>query len=460
MNGDAGAPACALPGSPLDRAKAGLDACVHCGFCLQACPTYLALDDENDSPRGRLLLMRELLNGGLTPDDPSLNTHIDRCLGCRGCETACPSGVPYGHLLEATRATIAEAKRLPFIGRAVLYVFARPWLLAPALGAARLFRATRLPALLARVPGRIGAAMAMLASSADRLGAAPYSARSSGERGSIAILRGCVMRHLFTHTNRATQRTLAVNGYRPIDAPHQGCCGALHAHAGDVVEARRLARRNIAAFEQSGADWIVVNAAGCGAMMKEYGHLLADDAEWVERALAVATRVRDVSELLAVAGPVKGAPLAGRVTYDAPCHLLHAQRVVAPPLAVLAAIPGLKVTPLTEADQCCGGAGIYNLLEPETSALVLGRKIAHIREAFEIAPDGSQRPTTGDDARGSESRSSLDRQSGNGDGDAWVATGNPGCHMQIGAGMRIAGIPIRVTHPVELLDASYAARRP
>ena len=456
MNADGALPACALPGSPLDRAKAGLDACVHCGFCLQACPTYLALDDENDSPRGRLLLMRELLNGGLTPEDPSLNTHIDRCLGCRACETACPSGVPYGHLLEATRATIADAKRVPFVGRAVLFVFARSWLLAPVLGAARMLRATGLPALLARVPGKIGAAMAMLASSGDRPKPVPYSVRSSGERGTIAVLQGCVMRHLFTGTNRATARTLAVNGYRPVETPGQGCCGALHAHAGDLDQARRLARRNIEAFERSDPDYIVLNAAGCGAMMKEYGHLFADEPAWLERALAVAARVRDVSELLAAAGPARGGPLPARVTYDAPCHLMHAQRVVSPPLAVLAAIPGLTLTPLTEADQCCGGAGIYNLLEPETSALVLGRKLAHIREAFEIAADGSRRvrpaPANGQVAENSNdaSRAALD---------AWVATGNPGCHMQIGAGLRVAGIPIRVTHPVELLDASYAAQR-
>ena len=460
MNADGMVAPCALPGSPLDRAKAGLDACVHCGFCLQACPTYLALDDENDSPRGRLLLMRELLNGGLTPDDPSLNTHIDRCLGCRACETACPSGVPYGHLLEATRATIADAHRLPLVGRAVLFVFARARLLAFVLGAARLLRATRLPEILSRLPGQAGAAMAMLASSGDRLAPRAYTARGIGDRGTVAILRGCVMRHLFAHTNHSTERTLTVNGYRPRETEGQGCCGALHAHAGDLDAARKLARRNIAAFERSGTDFIVVNAAGCGAMMKEYGHLLADDPEWVARARAVATRVRDVSELLAAAGPATGAPLAARVTYDAPCHLLHAQRVVSPPLAVLAAIPGLDLVPLTESDQCCGGAGIYNLLEPETSGLVLGRKIAHIREAFEIASDGS--PEKPDGGNGGPRRRSNVRtnEAGGTRREAWLATGNPGCHMQIGAGMRVARIPIRVTHPVDLLDASYAARRP
>src|SRR5688572_30945748 len=178
--------------SPLARAAAGLDACVHCGFCLNACPTYLALEDENDSPRGRIVLMRAMLDGDILPTDVEANTHIDRCLGCRACETACPSGVPYGHLLEATRATIADAKRLPLIGRAVLFVFARAPLLALVLGAARLLRATGLPSVLARVPGQAGAAMAMLASSGDRPRPQEYTARGTGQRGTFAILRGCV----------------------------------------------------------------------------------------------------------------------------------------------------------------------------------------------------------------------------------------------------------------------------
>ena len=431
-----GGPACAIPDSPLAHARAGLDACVHCGFCLQACPTYLTLDDENDSPRGRLVLMRETLEGRMAPDDPSLQTHIDRCLGCRACETACPSGVPYGHLLEATRATMAEYRPLPMIARMLLFVFERPALLAIVLTAARVLRATRLSALLARLPGRIGFSMAMLASTLDGPRVAPYTVRSAGDRGTVAILQGCVMRHLFAATNRATARTLAVNGYAEREASSQRCCGALHAHAGDMNGARRLARENIAAFERAGADFIAVNAAGCGSMMKEYTALFEGDAEWMERARAVSSRVRDVSELLAAAGPVAGGSLPGRVTYDAPCHLLHAQRVMSPPLAVLAAIPGLEVVPLRDADQCCGGAGIYNLLEPVTSGLVLDRKVARIDGAVGSAPGEA----TGDPA--------------------WIATGNPGCLMQIGAGVRIARVPGRVTHPVDLLDASYAARRP
>lgn len=415
---------CAIPGTPLAQATPGLDTCVHCGFCLQACPTYLALHDENDSPRGRIVLMRALVEGDLALDDPTVQTHIDRCLGCRGCESACPSGVPYGQLLEATRATLAARRPLPLVARLVLGTFARPWALAIALAMGRLARATGIARLLSRTKGRLGFAFAMLQSTEVPVERAPYAARGDGSRGRVALLRGCVMEGLFAGTNRATERVLTVNDYRVVAAPGEGCCGALHAHAGDVATARELARRNIAAFERAGADIVAVNAAGCGAMMKEYGHLLHDDPAWRERAEGMASRVRDVSELLAAAGPRPGAPLPLHVTYDAPCHLQHAQRVTEPPLAVLRAIPGLQLTPLVDADQCCGSAGIYNLVEPDTSDVVLAPKLAHI---------GATRA-------------------------ALVATGNPGCLMQIGAGLARAGSAPRAVHPVDLLDASYARR--
>jgi glycolate oxidase iron-sulfur subunit len=230
------------------------------------------------------------------------------------------------------------------------------------------------------------------------------------------------MHGLYNETNRATARTLRANDYAIVDAAGQRCCGALHAHAGDLEGARRLARINIAAFEQARADFIAVNAAGCGAMMKEYGHLLTDDPEWADRAAAISAKVRDATELLAVAGPAPGAPLPVRVTYDAPCHLLHAQRVVQPPLKVLSAIPGLDIIPLTDADQCCGAAGIYNLLEPEVSSRVLEPKLVNIQ-------------ATGAD---------------------FVTTGNPGCQMQIGAGMLRARVGRGTVHPIDLLDASYS----
>ena len=408
-------------GTPLETAASGLDLCVHCGFCLQACPTYLVLDDENDSPRGRLMLMRGAVEGEIPFDDPALTTHIDRCLGCRACETACPSGVPYGHLLEATRATIAIRRPLGFVEKALLATMASPILRAIIFAPARLLRVLRLTSVLSRLPGRAGFAFAMLESTRPSLASHDQPAAPAQSTGSVATLDGCVMSSLFSHTNQATRRVLARNDYTLREAPGQQCCGALHAHAGDDERARELARRNIAAFERSGADFIAVNAAGCGAMMKDYGHLMRDDAAWSERAERLSTRVRDVSELLAAAGPKPGGRLPLRVTYDAPCHLHHAQRVANAPLDVLRVIPGLELVPLADFDRCCGGAGIYNLVEPETSAQVLDPKIANIK-------------TTGA---------------------VMVATGNPGCHMQIGAGLIRAGSPVRCIHPVELLDRSY-----
>jgi glycolate oxidase iron-sulfur subunit len=414
---------CAHPGTPLADVRAGIDACVHCGFCLQACPTYLTLDDENDSPRGRIVLMRSAYEGTLSLDDPSLRRHIDQCLGCRGCETACPSGVPYGELLEATRATVAQRHRPPFIARLVLGVFRRTVLLRVVLFGAKVMRRVGIADALAALPGRAGFAMAMLASTRRRFRGGNYQASAhQADRGSAVLLRGCVMDGLFAETNRATERTLRVNGYAVERAPSPRCCGALHAHAGDLDGARELARASIEAFEKTPSDFIVTNAAGCGAMMKEYGHLLAKDVDWAERAEKVAARVRDVSELLAAAGPRTAGPLHVRVTYDAPCHLVHAQRVAAPPLQVLQAIEGLELVPIAGADQCCGSAGIYNLLEPAVSAKVLDPKLNEILFA----------------------------------GPEVVTTGNPGCLMQIGAGLHQVGRGIRAVHPVDLLDEAYS----
>lgn len=428
-----GAGACALPGTPLALASKGLDACVHCGFCLQACPTYVNLEDENDSPRGRLVLMRRMLEGDIPLDDPTAGQHIDRCLGCRACETSCPSGVPYGDLLEATRATMAPARGVPFVARTVLALFKHARLLRLALLAARAFRTTRLPHVLATMlPPRLGFPMAMIASTAPARWRStpppapmPRATAALPTHTTATCLTGCVMSGLFSHVNAATERVLTHNGFTMRHTARQGCCGALHAHAGDLDGARALARINIAAFEQTGADVIAVNSAGCGAMLKQYGHLLHDDPAWADRAARISARARDISELLATVGPVAGtAPVALRVTHDPPCHQMHAQRIVSPPLAVLGAIPGLTLIALEDADQCCGSAGIYNLVEPDTSDAVLAPKLARIAES----------------------------------GADWVATGNPGCMMQIGAGLLRSGSSVRVVHPIELLDASYAPR--
>ena len=415
---------CALPGTPLAQAESGIDACVHCGFCLQACPTYLALEDENDSPRGRIVLMRGLLDGTVELTDPVVQQHMDRCLGCRGCETACPSGVPYGQLLEATRATMRRVTAPPLIARLILRVFASPLLLQGALAGGRLIRVLRVPPLLARLPGRIGAGMAMLASTRPVLTPRPYVTHARATRGHVTLLRGCVMQGLQTATNDATVRTLSVNGYAVVETRAQGCCGALHAHAGDLETARALAKANIVAFEATPDAMIAVNAAGCGAMLKEYAHLLHEEPAWHARAAAVGARTRDATELLAAAGP-KPAALAAplRITYDAPCHLQHAQRLTAPPLAVMRAIGNLTHIPLDDSDQCCGSAGIYNLIEPTVSDAVLAPKLKNIAATAASV----------------------------------VVTGNPGCLMQIGAGLLRSGSSVRVVHPIDLLDAAYAA---
>jgi glycolate oxidase iron-sulfur subunit len=288
----------------------------------------------------------------------------------------------------------------------------------------RVARATGISRVLEKLPGRLGFSMAMLSSTRREARSPKPAPPSNGSRGNVALLTGCVMEGLFAGTNRATERVLLANDYALTTAPKQRCCGALHAHAGDADAARRLAKTNIAAFESDDIEFICVNAAGCGAMMREYAHLLADDPQWHDRAVNVSAKVRDVSELLSAAGPARGAPIERRVAYDAPCHLIHAQRVTRQPLDVLHAIPDLEMTPLAESDVCCGSAGIYNLIEPETSNGVLDRKLANIASAN---PE-------------------------------LIATGNPGCMMQIGAGLIRSGSPTRVVHPVELLDESYARR--
>ena len=312
----------------------------------------------------------------------------------------------------------------PPVARLILFVFARQALLRLAMLGGRIARASRLSWLLSRVPGRLGFAMAMLESTRPALKRRRYEARGDGARGTATLLTGCVMEGLFAGTNRATERTLTANGYAVVPTAGQRCCGALHAHAGDDETARQLARANIAVFERSGADFIAVNAAGCGATMKDYAQLLSADPAWHARAVALSATVRDVSELLAEAGPRPGGAMAMTVTYDAPCHLLHAQRIASPPLTVLGAVPGLELVPLEGSEHCCGSAGIYNLIEPEVSDRVLAPKLAHIAAT----------------------------------GAPLVATGNPGCLMQIGAGLHLARMRCRAVHPVDLLDASYAVQ--
>jgi len=392
---------------------AGLDACVHCGFCLQACPTFLATGDEADSPRGRIELMRSLERGDLAPTDAALALHIDRCLGCRACEPVCPSGVHYGHGLETARERIADARGVPWLARAALWALTSPGVSTVMYLLARLLRSTGLPRLFAGW-GRFRFAMGMLAATTPKSG--NRRQRTATDRGrplpssAVLLFRGCVMDGLFSHVHDATVRTLSVNGYDVREVAGQVCCGALHAHAGLGDAARELARANMAAFGE-GDEPIVVNSAGCGAFMKEYGG-------------SFSARVRDVTELLAAnGGPVPGGPLDLQVAYDPPCHLLHAQRISQPPERLFAAIPLLHLVTVSGANDCCGSAGLFTLIEPEMSRAVLQPKLEALSA---VAPQV-------------------------------VATGNPGCAMQIGAGLAARGIRAQVRHPVELLDASYRA---
>jgi len=416
--------------------------CVHCGFCLPACPTYNRLGDEADSPRGRLHLMKAVVDGRLDPASEAFGIHIDRCLGCRACEPVCPSGVEYGTLLELARETISEHRRPGILTRALLWIFSSPLRRALFFAQSRMMRGLGMASLGARITPAVGPfktvrlALAMLASTAGwgglrALGRSPGAARDTpagaptlvpaGSRGRLGVLIGCVQEGLFSRLNRATLRTLEANGYEVVPVAGQDCCGALHAHGGDLEQARALARANIAAFESGGIDRVAVNTAGCGAAMKDYGVLLEHDMEMAERARSFAAKVMDVTELLSEAGPVPGAEIACTVAYDHPCHLLHAQRVEQAPLDVLSAIPGAEVRIVEKADECCGGAGIYAITHAELGGEIGRDKVAAVRAC-------------GADA---------------------VATPNPGCMMQIGAGLRLEGAPEGVLHPVELLDESY-----
>jgi len=412
---------------------AGLDPCVHCGFCLPACPTYEATLDESDSPRGRIVLMRALLHGDAAATDAALTLHLDRCLDCRACEGVCPSGVSYGPAIEAARARIAAERPLTAFVAAGLWILARPARQRLLWWASRVARASGLPAALARGAGPsappLAQLLAMLAATRPgvpphgRSGARPNRPAAKATDGTAVLFRGCVMDGLFGHVHEATIRTLAVNGVATVEVPRQVCCGALAAHAGRDDQARALARENVLAFDSAapGAT-IVTNSAGCGAMLKAYGEWLAGDP-LAERACAFAARVRDVSEVLVDRGPVPAGRLPLRVAYDAPCHLHHAQRITTQPLQLLAAIPGLELVPLEGADRCCGSAGLYSLVEPDLSQAVLAPKLRAVAES----------------------------------GADVVATGNPGCLMQIGAGALLAGMDVDVRHPVELLDLAYRA---
>jgi len=396
--------------------------CVHCGLCMTACPTYLELGTEADSPRGRIYLMQKLVAGEIELV-PEVTRHIDSCLGCRACETACPSGVQYGLLLEDARVAVREAGpqklRTRVVHAMLARVFTRPRVLALALAPLRAFDAIGLLVPLRKLSRwvRMLPPLRRAASLSGRV----FAARGE-KRAAVTLFEGCVARVMFAATNEATVRVLAQNGCDVAVPARQGCCGALSSHAGDRNAARTYARRNIDGFG-SGSDPIVVNAAGCGAMLREYGDLLADDERYAARAQAFATRVRDVSEVLDGIGIV--APpraLAMRVAYHDACHLAHGQGIRAQPRALLQRISGVELVELEEADLCCGAAGSYNLTEPTMAQRLGARKAKRI------------------DASGA----------------TVVAAGNPGCVMQIRDALDRAGVDAEVVHPIELLDRAYS----
>ncbi len=428
----------------MEGAEEGLLTCVHCGFCLPACPTYRELGDEADSPRGRLHLMRAVAERRLDPASEAFQTHIDRCLGCRACEPVCPSSVPYGSLLESARQVALDARPVGDrpAGRSVammLGTFRRPMLLRLSLLGARVARALRLPALLRgitrtepprdSISAKLRFAASMLEASGGRSDASkggPYRnapARQPDPGPRVALLPGCVQSGLFARVVDASERVLERNGCAVVRLRAGGCCGALHAHAGEHGGALALARGRIAEAERLEVDLVGTDAAGCGAAMKEYGDWFQGDPEWAERAAAFSARVRDVTEILADLGPLEGGPVKRRVAYDPPCHLRHAQRADGATERILAAIPGLEVRTVADPDACCGGAGIYGLTHPELGGAIGDRKVSEVRAT----------------------------------GASCVATGNPGCMMQIGAGLILAEADTTVVHPIELLDESYRA---
>jgi glycolate oxidase iron-sulfur subunit len=416
------------PFESMAALKPLMDACVHCGFCLSTCPSYVLLGNEMDSPRGRIQLMRAGVDHQV-PLTSLVVSHFDTCLGCVACETACPSGVQYGPLIEQMRVVIDESHRRPLIDRVFRWSLFRilphpsrlAWL-TPLLGIARVFQAR--PALLRALPSRLRSLVALAP-------AAPVGRRepeiaevtpaSAPERARVGLLTGCVQRAWFGSVNNATVRTLAAEGCT-VHAPRtQGCCGALALHAGRDDEARDLARRLIGAFEQENVSAIVVNAAGCGSAMKGYGRLLSADPAWSERAHTFASKVQDVTETLAGLTPrATRHPITLRVAYHDACHLAHGQGITKPPRQVLGTIPGLTLVPLGENDVCCGSAGVFNLVQPDMAERLGQRKVDRIVES----------------------------------GADVVVTSNPGCILQIRAAGRASGRTPRVLHVVELLDAS------
>jgi glycolate oxidase iron-sulfur subunit len=419
---------------PPERAL--IDKCVHCGFCLPTCPTYALWGEEMDSPRGRIYLMKSALEGRVAMTDAFVG-HFDACLGCMACVTACPSGVEYAPLVEATRSQI-ERRHERSLGdrlfRAGLFaVIPYParlrFALAPLVVYGWIKPLVDRSGLLNLLPARVRA-LAKLAPPVtvkSLIASTAHVTRPLGTRRMrVGLLTGCVQRLAFAHVNEATVRVLAAEGCEVVAPRTQGCCGALALHAGREPDARGFARRVIEVFEQAEVERVIVNAAGCGSSMKEYERLFADDPPWAARARAFSARVRDVNELLIELGEPRAPrrPLNLRVAYHDACHLAHAQGVHQQPRDLLQQIPGIELVPVAEPEMCCGSAGIYNLVQPEPARQLGERKVRNI---------AATRPDV-------------------------VATANPGCTLQIASIAAEMDTPLRVVHPIELIDASIRGR--
>lgn len=427
-NGVAGAAAeAAVPAELAALLPQTLD-CVHCGLCLTSCPTYRITGRETSSPRGRIYLMRGVAEGRLPLDD-TVADEAALCLGCRACETACPAGVQYGSLLERTRAAVKDAglhggaakKIESFALREIVPKRGRLKALMTGLGIAQRLRLDRLA--LPLLPARLRDMHALLPAVPpvrERRRLPNFTAARGTARGRVAVFEGCIMPELFGRVNRATVDVLSACGFDVVVPEEQGCCGALQAHSGEMDCARTLAQRNRAAFDLVDVDAIVINSAGCGAAMREAEHWLG------EAAADFAGKVRDVSEVIVEAGvPSDLARIEGRLCYDDPCHLVHGQGVSAPPRQLLEAIPGIEITPHDDPGSCCGAAGIYNVTQPEMSRAVLARKMDALEKP---APD-------------------------------FIASGNPGCLMQLQQGAQARGMTAEVVHPVELLARAIPSVR-
>ena len=422
---------------PLTRegpAQADLDKCVHCGLCLNACPTYRELGVEMDSPRGRIQQMINIAGGEAIND--SYIEHMELCLACRGCETACPSGVPYGRMIEAARAEIESRRKrawpsrvlryfvfhrlLP--SRAMLQIAGAGLYLYQASGMQRLLRASGILNALGSL-GRIEALTPTVEVPFFYSHVGKTFSAEGQKRYRVAFLSGCIANLTFCRLNEATLRVLQKNGCEVVIPGSQNCCGALHVHSGLKDEARALARRNIDAVLESGFDAVITNAAGCGSTLKEYHELLADDPDYHEKAKRFSAMMKDVTEFLAsIELNSNMKPLEYTVTYQDSCHLLHGQKIKAAPRKLLRSIPGLKFREMPNSDVCCGSAGIYNIVRNEMAMQILQHKMQAVKL----------------------SRADV------------IATANPGCMLQLDAGARLYGEGQKVKHVVELLDEAYS----